>query len=101
MMLRPRFSTCYPVLPGCYLAQPDNCSALARVVHRLNLTLLQRRQRQCSSPHWWVEQEEGRPLHPTQFGDWMRAEGRYLSQLLQGPLYWWGICDIVLSSDDR
>jgi hypothetical protein len=78
-----------------------NFSTFARFVYRLNPTFLQRRQRQFSSPHWWLEQEEGRPLHPTQFGDWMRAEGRYLSQLLQGPLYWWGICDIVLSTDDR
>jgi hypothetical protein len=78
-----------------------NFSTFARFVYRLNPTFLQRRQRQFSSPHWWLEQEEGRPLHPTQFGDWMRAEGRYLAQLLQGPLYWWGICDVVLSSDDR
>jgi hypothetical protein len=78
-----------------------NFATFARFVYRLNPTFLQRRQRQFSSPHWWLEQEEGRPLHPTQFGDWMRAEGRYLTQLLQGPLYWWGICDIVLSTDDR
>ena len=68
-----------------------NFSTFARFVYRLNPTFLQRRQRQFSSPHWWLEQEEGRPLRPTQFGDWMRAEGQYLTQLLQGPLYWWGI----------
>ncbi len=78
-----------------------NFSTFARFVYRLNPTFLQRRQSQFSFPHWWIEQEEGRPLHPTQFGDWMRAEGRYLAQLLQGPLYWWGICDVVLSNDDR
>ncbi len=78
-----------------------NFSTFARFVYRLNPTFLQRRQSQFSSPHWWIEQEEGRSLHPTLFGDWMYAEGRYLAQLLQGPLYWWGICDVVLSPDDR
>ena len=78
-----------------------NFSTFARFVYRLNPTFLQRRQSQFSSPHWWIEQEEGRSLHPTLFVDWMLAEGHYLAQLLQGPLYWWGICDVVLSPDDR
>jgi len=78
-----------------------NFSTFARFVYRLNPTFLQRRQSQFASPHWWIEQEEGRSLHPTLFGDWMLAEGRYLAQLLQGPLYWWGICDVVLTPDDR
>ena len=55
---------------------------------------------QFATPHWWIEQQDGRTLHPTLFSDWMLAEGRYLAQLLQGPLYWWGICDVVLSPDD-
>jgi hypothetical protein len=78
-----------------------NFSTFARFVYRLNPTFLQRRQSQFSSPHWWIELEEGRALHSTLFGDWMHAEGRYLAQLLQGPLHWWGICDVVLSPDDR
>jgi len=78
-----------------------NFATFARFVYRLNPNFLQRRQSQFSSPHWWIEKEEGRPLHPALLADWMHAEGRYLSQLLQGPLYWWGICDIVLSQDDR
>jgi hypothetical protein len=78
-----------------------NFSTFARFVYRLNPNFLQRRQSQFASPHWWIEQEEGRSLHPTLFGDWMLAEGRYLAQLLQGPLYWWGICDVVLTRDDR
>ena len=78
-----------------------NFSTFARFVYRLNPAFLQRRQGQFASPHWWIEQEEGRTLHPTLFGDWMLAEGRYLAQLLQGPLHWWGICDVILSPDDR
>jgi hypothetical protein len=78
-----------------------NFSAFARFVYRLNPAFLQRRQRQFPSPHWWIEQEEGRTLHPAQLNDWMRAEGRYLTQLLLGPLHWWGICDVVLSSDEH
>src|SRR6266487_3588647 len=78
-----------------------NFSAFARFVYRLNPAFLQRRQRQFSSPHWWIEQEEGRPLHPTQLSSWMRAEGRYLAKLLQGPLCWWGFCDVVLSAGER
>src|SRR5260370_42511302 len=67
----------------------------------LNPTFMQKRQRQFSSPHWWLEQEDGRALRPTQLNDWLRAEGRYLAQLLQGPLHWWGIWDVVLSADER
>jgi len=78
-----------------------NFSAFARFVYRLNPLFLQRRQRQFSSPHWWMEQEEGHPLHATQLNDWLSAEGRYLARLLQGPLHWWGITDIVLSPDER
>lgn len=76
-------------------------STFARFVYRLNPTFLQRRQRQFSSPHWWIEQENGRLLHPTKFSDWMLAESRFLAQLIQGPLYWWGICDVVVSDDGR
>jgi hypothetical protein len=78
-----------------------NFPAFARFVYRLNPFFLQRRQRQFSSPHWWIEQEEGRPLRPAQLTDWLRAEGRYLARLLQGPLHWWGMADIVLSPDER
>ena len=78
-----------------------NFPAFARFVYRLNPLFLQRRQQQFSSPHWWIEQEEGHPLHPAQLNDWLNAEGRYLARLLQGPLHWWGITDIVLSSDER
>jgi hypothetical protein len=75
--------------------------AFARFIYRLNPTFLQKRQRLFPSPHWWLEQEEGRPLQPTQMGDWMRAEGHYLARLLRGPLHWWGISDLALSSDGR
>ena len=76
-------------------------SAFARFIYRLNPTFLQKRQRLFPSPHWWLEQEEGRPLQPTQMSDWMRAEGHYLARLLRGPLHWWGISDLALSGDGR
>jgi hypothetical protein len=78
-----------------------NFAAFARFVYRLHPTFLQRRQRLFPSPHWWVEQQEGRPLHPTQLADWLRAEGRYLAYLIQGPLHWWGACDLALSGDEQ
>jgi hypothetical protein len=75
--------------------------SFARLVYRLNPTFLQRKQRSYPAPHWWLEIEEGRPLHPTQQQDWLRAEGRYLARLLQGPLHWWGVTDIALGPDKR
>ncbi len=75
--------------------------AFARFIYRLNPMFLQKRQRLFPSPHWWLEQEEGRPLQPTQMSDWMRAEGHYLALLLRGPLHWWGMSDLALSSDGR
>jgi hypothetical protein len=78
-----------------------NFSAFARFIYRLNPWFLQRRQRLYASPHWWIEQEEGQTLQPSQSGDWLVAEGRYLARLLQGPLHWWGICDLALSSNGR
>jgi hypothetical protein len=71
----------------------------ARFIYRLNPTFLQKRQRLFPSPHWWLEQEEGRPLQPTQLSDWMHAEGHYLARLLRGPLHWWGISDLALSRE--
>jgi hypothetical protein len=76
-------------------------TAFARLIYRLNPTFLQRRQRAFPTPHWWIEQEEGRPLQPVQWNDWQRAEGRYLAQLLQGPLRWWGISDLAFKEDGR
>jgi hypothetical protein len=76
-------------------------SAFARFIYRLNPWFLQRRQRLYASPHWWIEQEEGQALQPTQANDWHLAEGRYLMRLLQGPLYWWGACDLALSANGR
>jgi hypothetical protein len=76
-------------------------SAFARFVYRLSPLFLQRRQRLYSAPHWWMEQEQGRPLRPLQSQDWARAEYHYLSYLIGGPLHWWGLCDIALSEDGR
>ena len=76
-----------------------NFTAFARFIYRLNPTFLQKRQRLFPSPHWWLEQEEGRPLQPNQLSDWMRAEGHYLSRLIRGPLHWWGITDLALSNE--
>ena len=76
-------------------------TSFARLIYRLNPSFLQRRQRAFPTPHWWIEQEEGRPLQPAQWNDWQRAEGRYLAQLLQGPLRWWGISDLAFKGDGR
>ena len=74
-------------------------TAFARFIYRLNPTFLQKRQRLFPSPHWWLEQEEGKPLLPNQVSDWMRAEGHYLARLIRGPLHWWGITDLALSPE--
>jgi hypothetical protein len=76
-------------------------SAFARFVYRLNPAFLQKRHHLFSSPPWWLEQEEGRTLHPTQLNDWLRAEGRYIARLLCGPLHWWGISDLALSNSGQ
>ncbi len=76
-------------------------NAFARFVYRINPLFLQKRQRLYASPHWWIEQEEGRPLQPAELGDWLHAEFHYLSHLLRGPLHWWGACDVALSSEGR
>ncbi len=83
------------------LNQWINFSAFARFVYRLNPAFLQRRHNLFSSPSWWLEQEEGRTLHPTQWNDWLRAEGRYIARLLRGPLHWWGISDVALSNSGQ
>ncbi len=75
--------------------------AFARFVYRLNPQFLQRRQRLFPVPHWWIEQNEGRPFRAVQLSDWLRAEIYYLAHLLSGPLHWWGICDVALSADGR
>ena len=76
-------------------------NAFARFVYRINPLFLQKRQRLYASPHWWIEQEEGRPLQPAKLSDWLHAEFHYLSHLLRGPLHWWGACDVALSNEGR
>ncbi|HEX4203396.1 MAG TPA: hypothetical protein VHZ51_04205 [Ktedonobacteraceae bacterium] len=83
------------------LHQWVNYSAFARFVYRLNPVFLQRKQRQFSTPHWWIEQESGQPLHPSQLNDWLHAEFYYLARLLRGPLHWWGACDVASGHDGR
>ena len=83
------------------LHQWINFTSFARFVYRLNPAFLQKRQRLFSSPHWWLEQHEGRPLRPLQLSDWLRAEIYYLARFLYGPLHWWGISDIALAPDGR
>lgn len=78
-----------------------NFAAFARFIYRLNPWFLERRQRLYAAPHWWIEQEEGQALQPARANDWLLAEGRYLARLLQGPLHWWGICDLALSANGR
>jgi hypothetical protein len=70
-------------------------SAFVRFVYRLNPYFLQRQSRLFPTPHWWIEQDNGRPLRPLQLNDWLQAESLYLERFLCGPLYWWGICDLV------
>jgi hypothetical protein len=78
-----------------------NFSAFARFIYRLHPTFLQHRQRLFPVPHWWAEQEEGHPLQPAQLADWLRVEGRYLAQLIQGPLHWWGISDLAYAQEGQ
>jgi hypothetical protein len=73
----------------------------ARFMYRLQPLFLQKRQRLFSSPHWWLEQEEGRSLQPMQMADWMLAEGQYLNRILRGPLHWWGCTDAAIAADGR
>lgn len=75
--------------------------AFARFVYRLNPLFLQKRQRQFSAPHWWLEIENNKPLRPLQLTDWLHAEMHYLSRLVAGPLHWWGACDVALAEDGR
>jgi len=93
------------ILLACIAQAPVNqwiqFPAFARFIYRLNPLFLQKRQRLFPAPHWWIEQEEGRPLQPTQMSDWMRAEGQYLERLLRGPLHWWGMADLALSPEGR
>jgi hypothetical protein len=83
------------------LNQWINFTAFARFVYRLNPTFLQKRQRLFTSPHWWLELEEGHPLRPLQLSDWLHAEIYYLARFLYGPLHWWGICDTSFAPDGR
>jgi hypothetical protein len=70
-------------------------SGFVRFIYRLNPFFLQRQSTLFPTPHWWIEQEKGRPLRPSQLNDWQQAESRYLEYFMRGPLHWWGICDIV------
>jgi hypothetical protein len=76
-----------------------SANAFARLLYRIDPLFLQKRQRLFASPHWWIEQEAERPLHPTQLADWLKAELHYFTGLLHGPLHWWGLCDLALADD--
>ncbi len=89
--------TIIALLAQAPLNQWISFSAFVRFIYRLNPFFLQRRSRLYSTPHWWIEQDEGRPLRPSHLNDWLRAEAHYLERFLCGPLHWWGICDIAIS----
>ncbi len=83
------------------IGQWINFTAFARFVYRINPLFLQRRQHLFASPHWWIEQEEGHPLQPTKWNEWSHAELRYFTDLVAGPLHWWGACDVAHAHDGR
>lgn len=87
--------TIIALLAQAPLNQWISFSAFVRFFYRLNPFFLQRRSRLFPTPHWWIEQENGRPLRPLQLNDWLQAESLYLERFLCGPLHWWGICDLV------
>jgi Helicase conserved C-terminal domain len=89
------------ILAQAPLEQWISFPAFARFVFRLNPLFLQKRQRQFSTPHWWLESQEGRSLRPTQLSDWMRGEFYYLARLIMGPLLWWGACQTTVAPDGR
>lgn len=91
--------TLVALLTQAPLQQWISFPAFARFVYRLNPFFLQKRQHLYSSPHWWIEQEDGRILRPTQLNDWLRVEGRYLARLVEGPLHWWGASDLGYADD--
>jgi hypothetical protein len=70
-------------------------SAFVRFMYRLNPLFLQRQSTLFPTPHWWIEQDKGHPLRPSQLNDWLQAESRYLEYFMCGPLHWWGICDLA------
>ncbi len=57
---------------------------------------LRERQRVFSEPAWWLAGDGGsRPLDARMADEWRRAEGRYITALLAGPLHWWGVLDLA------
>jgi hypothetical protein len=82
-----------------------NFQGFVSFVYRLTPLFLQRHQRQNMNtntpPHWWFEKEAGHPLKPLRFADWQLAELPYIKHLLQGPLFWWGGCDLALSAQNQ
>ncbi len=63
--------------------------------------LLRGRQRAHLSPAWWLEAPHGRVLRPSIHEEWLAAEGLYLTQLLCGPLHWWGVVDLAVDAAER
>lgn len=81
--------------PGVWYA----VDALLTLVWRLNPLFLRGRQLTYARPAWWIERvSDARPLRPTTHDEWLAAEGRYLCELLAGPLYWWGAVDLALDA---
>lgn len=58
---------------------------------------LRGRQRAFEQPAWWFEEvDTGRRLRADERAEWRRAEGRYVTALLTGPLRWWGAVELAI-----
>jgi hypothetical protein len=81
---------------GAWVAVED----LLGVLWRLDPFFLRGRQRAFEEPAWWIEEtSSGRRVRADVRAEWGRAEGRYVTDLLVGPLHWWGV--VELASDPR
>lgn len=85
-----RVIACLPV--GIWYALDDLLDALWWI----NPQFLRGRQSVFGSPPWWLASAESdMPLRTHVREEWARAEGRYATMLLTGPLHWWGGIDLA------
>ena len=83
---------------GEWVTLDDLFRVMRAVWPRFDNSTWQNYWRPSLKPSWFLARN-GRPLEPGDARDWELAQGRFIRQIIAGPLHWLGLADLCFDDD--
>lgn len=84
---------------GEWVAIKDLFRLMRAVWPRFDHSVWQDYWRPSLKPSWFLGSKSGRSLDPDNADDWELAQGRFIRQVITGPLHWLGLADLCFDGD--